>query len=112
MERTVNPVFSFPFKCNKCGKLSEAQSNQGPAFVLSKKQKNGSPIVIGIQCNTEGCGMVIKFEKPISAGDSDFPARLQNPPESGLVDPKGKSGKKISSKDLELVASLLSLDEQ
>lgn len=110
LERTINPVFSFPFKCNNCGRLSDAQQNQGPQFVLSKKTKKGMPIIIGVQCQTEGCGMTLKFLKPISAGDKDFPQRLIEAPASALEDPKGKSGKKISTQGLEEIISLLELE--
>lgn len=112
MERSLNPAMSMIIKCNKCGKVSTAQQDQGPAFVLSKKKKNGMPIIIGIQCYTEGCGMVIKFGRQISPADSDFPSRLQKKPPSALTDPQGKAGKKLTAKGLEEVESLLELGKK
>ena len=109
LEKSVNPVFSFPMKCNSCGKMSENTQSQGPAFVLSNKQKNGMPVLIGIQCKTEGCDMVVKFEKPISPGDESFPARLQKYPKSALSEPDGVPGK-ISTKGLEEIKTLLDLE--
>ncbi len=111
LERCLNPIFSFPIKCSKCGRISNAQNNQGPAFVTSNKTKDGKPILIGLQCRTEDCNMVIKFEKPISPGDSDFPKRLSPYPSSILQKPEGK--KKVASiKDLELIESLLNLETE
>lgn len=110
LERCINPIFSFPVRCNKCGKNSEAQHSQGPAFVLSKKTKKDKPVLIGIQCQTENCDMVIKFETPISSGDKDFPQRLAGYPDSVLQGPNGKK-KPIDRKDLDVIESLLQLDE-
>lgn len=92
MEKSLNPAFSFPMKCSKCGKLSDANKNQGPQFTRSKKERNGFPIIIGIKCQTENCTMVIKFERPISPGDPDFPQRLKRYPASALTDPEGAEG--------------------
>lgn len=111
LERCINPVFSFPIRCNKCGRMSDAQRSQGPAFVTSSKSKNDKPVLIGIQCTTENCDMVIKFEKPISPGDDDFPQRLSGYPDSVLQKPSGTK-KAVDRKDLELIESLLQLDEE
>ena len=110
MEKSLNPVFSIIMKCSSCGKLSDINGNQGPAFILSKKVKNGLPILIGIQCKTEDCDMVIKFEKPISPGDESFPQRLQKHPVTALTDTNGKSGKGFGTKGLEEVKSILELE--
>jgi hypothetical protein len=110
MERSINPVFKMVMYCSACQKPTSSEGNQGPQFVLSKKQKNGMPIIIGIQCKTEGCDMVIKFENPISPGDSHFPSRFQKYPPTALVDPTGKTGKKIGAQGLAEIKSLLELE--
>lgn len=110
LERSINPAMSLIIKCNKCGKMSTAQQDQGPNFVVSKKQKKGLPVLIGIQCQTDGCGQVIKLGRPVSPADQDFPSRLQKRPPSALTDPHGKTGKKLTSKGLEEVQVLLNLE--
>ncbi len=106
MERCLNPVFSFPIKCNKCGKMSDAQHSQGPSFVTSNK--SGKHRLIGMQCHTDDCDMVIKFEKPISSADKSFPNRLVDYPPSVLQKPDGTK-QYAKRKDLELLESLLEL---
>jgi hypothetical protein len=108
MEKAVNPVFQIIMKCSSCGKLSDLQLTQGPAFVLSKKDKNGMPVLIGIQCKTEDCDMVIKFERPISPGDTTFPQRLKSYPKTALINPDGK-GTKTSTKGLEEIKTFLEI---
>lgn len=92
LEKSVNPVFTFPMKCSKCNKFSDGTGSQGPTFVKSKKKKRDFDVVIGIKCETEGCNMVIKFERPISPGDDDFPQRLKAYPKTSLS--RGDSDKK------------------
>ncbi len=111
LERCLNPIFSFPIRCSKCGRNSDAQHSQGPAFVLSSKKVNDKPLMIGVQCKTEGCNMVIKFETPISSGDDDFPQRLSGYPDSVLQKPSGTK-KAVDRKDLDLIESLLELDAE
>lgn len=108
LEKCMNPIFSFPTKCSKCGKLSDAMGNQGPHFVKSKKTRNGEEVIIGIQCKTEGCNMVLKFEKPISPGDPDFPQRLKKQPTTALTMPTGKEGD-VEKKYMETINHLLEL---
>lgn len=109
MEKAINPVFQIIMKCSSCGKLSDIQQTQGPHFILSKKTKNGMPVCIGIQCKTEDCDMVIKFEKPISPGDSNFPQRLKAKPGTALTGADGKA-KKISTKGLEEIKTFLEIE--
>ena len=110
LEKTINPVFKMIMRCSSCGKMSDLNNTQGPAFILSKKKKHGMPIIIGIQCKTEGCDMVIKFEEPISTGDESFPARFQKQPATALSDADGNFGKKFSTKGLEEVKTFLELE--
>ena len=109
LEKSLNPVFSMIMRCSSCGKMSDNNHTQGPSFILSKKKKNGMPIIIGLQCMTEDCDMVIKFEEPISPGDNNFPSRLQSFPKTALSEAGGTPGK-ISTKGLEDIKSLLELD--
>ena len=87
LEKSMNPAFDFVLRCNQCGQMN-VQS------VASVKDKD---VTIGIACNTEGCGEVIKFERKLDRNDSDFPARLQKVPDSALTPPAGKT-KKTSPK--------------
>lgn len=108
LEKCLNPVFSFPLKCSSCQKLSAGDGSQGPSFIVSKKKLNGQAVIIGIQCVTEGCKMVVKFERSISPGNEDFPSRLRHYPKSGLYK-EGSPEEEVSMKGLETIKSLLEL---
>lgn len=109
LEKSINPAINFILQCSKCGKGTATDGSQGPTFILSVKKKNDMPVLIGLQCKTEGCTMVVKFEKPISPADPDFPSKLQKYPATALTDPNGKTGSKVSTKALETVTKLLKL---
>lgn len=73
-ERTLNDAFHFVMVCSVCGK-SGAEHIE---FVRSNKT---DLTIIGLQCK---CGNTIKFERPLSLTDEDFPQRLAHRPKTVL----------------------------
>lgn len=86
MERTINPAFDFIFRCNKCGEMD----------VKEVKSAKGDGTTIGIRCEADGCGQVIKFGRKLDLNASDFPARLKSSPDSALV-PPGEEKSKVTA---------------
>ena len=69
-EKTLNPAVSFILSCAHC-------DQQNMEVINSKKIDR---TIIGLQCQTEGCGQTIKFEKPISMDDESMPERFLSYP--------------------------------
>ena len=78
-ERTVNPTFTFHFRCGSCGSTK----------VYVVKSTKHEKTLIGIEC--EACLRTLKFEKAVSSEDDDFPERLLAQGVSVLKPPDGES---------------------
>jgi len=98
LEKTINPAMQFLIRCAECKQFSID-------VVRSVKDEN---VVIGLQCQTNNCGVTIKFEKPIDPSADDFPERFRKDrPSSELTAPKGKKAKANKAYYEELTEILL-----